>query len=254
MHPVLRCRREPVTDPIRDSVGGGAGAVARMRLVARRRAAMPERVVDRGRGRGAVRGDEQLDRVDRAGADLDLLGRSRARAAPRGRSGRRASGSKASTPSIRSTWGTRLSANRVSRAEVGGRGEALQVQVGGGELRALEERHDARRRRASGRAQVGDRGEPLRQRDRRAVPAAGEREERPPSPTHARRARSARSRTAPSARAPGPARTSRRPRRRRAVAAPPPSTGRGRAARPRRCGSPTARAACAASGTSPSRS
>ena len=43
-------------------------------LVARLGAAVPEHVVDRGGRRGAVGGDEQLDGVQRAGADLDLLG------------------------------------------------------------------------------------------------------------------------------------------------------------------------------------
>src|SRR3954466_2731385 len=53
---------------------GGSGTVSRARLVARAGAAVPEHVVDGGRGGVPVRRDEQLDRVQRAGADLDLLG------------------------------------------------------------------------------------------------------------------------------------------------------------------------------------
>ena len=99
----------------RRSVGGRPRAVARVRLVARRRAAVPERAVDRRRRRGAVRGDEQLDGVHRAGADLHLLGASCASSSPRSMRATSA-GSNASTPSMRSTWGTRLSANSVSAA------------------------------------------------------------------------------------------------------------------------------------------
>src|SRR4051794_34183144 len=57
------------------SVRRARRAVAGMRLVARRGAPVPQQVVDRG-GRGRTVGlHEQLDRVQRAGADLDLLGR-----------------------------------------------------------------------------------------------------------------------------------------------------------------------------------
>ena len=77
---------------------------------------------------------------------------------------------------MRSTWGTRLSANSVSAARSSRRRDALQVQVGGRDLRALEERH---RRAVVGRdvAPAGQRGQPLGQRDGRAAAAAGEREE-----------------------------------------------------------------------------
>jgi hypothetical protein len=36
-------------------------------------AAIPQRVIDRGGGGVAVRSDQELDRVHRAGSDLDLL-------------------------------------------------------------------------------------------------------------------------------------------------------------------------------------
>ena len=87
----------------------------RPRLVARQRPAVPERVVDRRRRRVPVRGDEQLDRVQGAGADLDLLpGEPCSSSRPSSiRPTSRSSNS--STPSSRSTCGTRLSANSVSR-------------------------------------------------------------------------------------------------------------------------------------------
>ena len=85
------------------------------------------------------RGDDQLDRVHGAGADLHLLGRvvlDQLLAVDPGDESR----SNASTPSSRSTWGTRLSANIVSRPRSSKRGGAGAVQVGGGDLGALEER------------------------------------------------------------------------------------------------------------------
>ena len=138
-------RRSPLGDLWRryrrGSVGRRARAVARVRLVARRRAAVPQHVVDRRRGRGAVRGDEQLDGVHARRRGSRPPRARRARAA-RSRSIRATSaGSNSSTPSMRSTCGTRLSANSVSAATSRGGREALAVQVGGGELGALEERH-----------------------------------------------------------------------------------------------------------------
>src|SRR3954464_12463447 len=57
------------------SIGRAGRPVARVGLVARGGAAVPERVVHGGGGGGAVGLDEQLDGVQRAGPDLDLLGR-----------------------------------------------------------------------------------------------------------------------------------------------------------------------------------
>src|SRR4051794_34640775 len=54
---------------------GATRAVARAGLVARLAAAVPEHVVDHRGTRASVCGDEQVDGVQRAGADLDLLRR-----------------------------------------------------------------------------------------------------------------------------------------------------------------------------------
>ena len=88
--PPRRSRSATSGGATRGSVGGGARPVARVRLVARRGAAVPQRVVDRGRGRGAVGGDEQLDGVHARRRGSRPPRASRARSARRGRSARRA--------------------------------------------------------------------------------------------------------------------------------------------------------------------
>ena len=134
--------------------------------------------------------------------------------------------------------------------------DAGQLEVGGGDLGALEERD---RLAVVGRdvGHVGQRRERAR-RARSAEPSAerASARKRPPSrPRRARRARSARARTAPSARARGPGRASRR--------SPAPSIARssaavhgprGAQARLDRAEARQPGAACAGSGTSPSRS
>src|SRR5689334_6695052 len=57
-------------------VGGAARAVPGPRLVGRLATAQPQQLVDVGRAAVGSRGGDELDRVQRAGADLDLLGRS----------------------------------------------------------------------------------------------------------------------------------------------------------------------------------
>jgi hypothetical protein len=71
--PLRACARRVGPRCRAGSVGGAAGAVARAGFVAGGGAAVPECVVD-GRGGGvAVGGDEQLDGVQRAGADLNFF-------------------------------------------------------------------------------------------------------------------------------------------------------------------------------------
>lgn len=75
-HPSRRGRprlHRPVARGLGASVGGAAGAVARGGFVARAGAAVPEGVVDERGGGAAVGCDEELDGVQCAGADLDLL-------------------------------------------------------------------------------------------------------------------------------------------------------------------------------------
>ena len=87
-----------------------------------------------------MRGDEQLDRVQRAGADLDLLGRvvveQLATIDPADE--RRLELEHAVDPQhVRD----QVVGEQRQRGDIRGRRDALQVQVGGGELGALEERH-----------------------------------------------------------------------------------------------------------------
>ena len=126
------------------SVGGAAAAVPRHRLVARLLPALPQQLVDLGGGdvapvRPARRRSARPRAARRRGSRPPRA--SRARSAARASIRATRSGRSASTPSRRSTWGTRLSANIVSRSRSAKRGDARAVQVGGGDLGALEERH-----------------------------------------------------------------------------------------------------------------
>ena len=240
----------------RRSVGGRPRPVARVRLVARRRR-RGARARCRPRSRSSRRAPRRAARPRarrRRGSRPPRA--SRARAAPRGRSARPAPASNSSTPSIRSTCGTRLSANSVSAARSAAGAMPCRCRSAAASC--------ARLKNGTRLAVVGRDVAPGRQRARgaRRAPPRSRRRARasarnaPPwSSTHvAPSSRSARANSAISS-CPGPGRTPRRPRRRRRAGAPPRSTGRAPAA-PRLDGAEaaTGRAACAASGTSPSRS
>ena len=227
------------------------------RLVALLAAPLPQRVVDRRRGRPLVRGDEQLDGVHARTRGSRPPRASRARAAPsrldpldqlrrRTRARRRAA--------ARGGRGCRRTASARRGRRAGAR--PCRCEVGRGDLRPLEERHLAAvvgRHVLPGRRAREPLGERARRSPRRCAPARGTR--RRERRRRARRARAAPARTAPSARARGPGPTTRRPPRR--SRAPASSSARPRPA-PRSPAStvrkPAARAACAASGTSRSRS
>ena len=232
------------------SVGGGSGTVAGARLVARLAAAVPEHVVDGGRGRGPVGLDQQFDRVQRAGADLDLLGRvvldQLLALDPR-------------------APGRRRSAGRRRCAARAGRG--CRRTASGGRGRSASASPESARSAAAiwARLKNGIRSSPY---GRDVVPGVPARELRWPAPRRCRSARSpgtSRPRLAELAQvalevahqlvlgvlAERRARSLRRVIVLQLVA---PSTARGAAGPPRPCGSRTARAACAASGTSRSRS
>ena len=83
-------------------------------------ATVPELVVDRASRRVPCAGTSSSTACNRAGADLDLLGRAVLDQLPASMRATR-SGSNSSTPSIRRTWGTRLSLNIVSAATSRGR-------------------------------------------------------------------------------------------------------------------------------------
>ena len=113
---------------LRAQYGGSPRAVARDGLVARRRR-RGARARCRPRSRSSRRARRPAARrraARRRGSRPPRA--SRARAAPRARSARRAPASNSSTPSRRRTWGTRLSANSVSAAQVARRREALQMR------------------------------------------------------------------------------------------------------------------------------
>ena len=151
------------------------------------------------------------------------------------------SGSTSSTPSSAQDVGDEVVGEQREAVEVAGGGDAGEGEVGGGDLGALEERHLRRRRRS-------------RRRARSASSPAARRARRPsrrrcaPAPGRSRRARRA-------TRSPSSRRWAREwpisswpgswPSRRRDLLAGDgrpaarPSTGRARAGRPRRCGSPT---------------
>ena len=151
-----------------ESVRGAPGAVARRGLVARLLAAVPEELSrPRPRSRRARAGDDQLDRVHRAGPDLDLLGRAVLDQLARGRSARPARRRSVRIPSSRSTCGTRLSANIVSRSRSRKAATPGACEVGGRDLRALEER-DRRARRSARCRRSSPSRRAVDQRDRRA--------------------------------------------------------------------------------------
>ena len=239
------------------SVGRRARAVARVRLVARRGAAAPEHVVDGGRGRARRARRRAARRRARAQARIST-----------------SSGEPCSSSSPRVDPGDErrvelehaVDAQHVrdevvgeqrERGEVARGREPVPVQVGGGDLRALEER--------DGRAVVGARRRARSAaRARRSASATAE-----PSPARASARNEppcSRATCAPSSRSarreqghqlvPGVLAERRgAPRRRRRARSSSAVHGPLRAqAAPRRCGSPRGRAACAAWGTSPSRS
>src|SRR3954466_2597298 len=119
---------------------GTARAVARTRLVARLAAAVPEHVVHHCGRRVAVGGDEQLNGVQRARADLDLLRRvvleQLLRRDPRDQLGVELEHAVEPQDVRDEVVGEQRQPVQVVR-----RRESRQRQVGGGDLRALEQRH-----------------------------------------------------------------------------------------------------------------
>ena len=203
----------------RGLVGRRARAVARQRLVARLLAAVPEPVVQRPWRHAQARRPAARTRARRRRGSRARPGR--APAARRSRSGRQRRRRSASTPSTRSTCGTRLSAKIVSASRSSKSGHPGQGQVGRQDLGALVEAGVGEHRQAAGQL----RGQGLR---RSAAP-------RRPRPARcgrpgSRRARTAPWRTAPSARGRGPGPGPWPRRRRPAGPAPAPATGRARSA------------------------
>src|SRR4051794_8596323 len=111
-----------------------------MGLVARCGAAVPEDVVDGGGGRVAVGGDQQLDRVQRAGADLDLLGRVVLDQLLGVDAGDQIGIELEHAVDAQDVWHEVVGEQR-ERTEIAGGRDAGQREVGGGDLGTLVQRY-----------------------------------------------------------------------------------------------------------------